>query len=71
MNMTLPEYISEIGDEEAAKRFAVPVRTIQSWRRRERYPRPLQARRIVEASEGRLTLDGVYQAEAKAATNAA
>lgn len=58
--MTLPEYIADLGDEAAAQLFDVRVRTVQSWRRRERYPRPEQAERIVRLSNGKVNYEGVY-----------
>lgn len=60
MYKTLPEFITEIGDAEAARLFQAPMRTIQSWRRRERTPRPAQAPMIIEASGGRVTYEGIY-----------
>lgn len=60
MNKTLPDFITEIGDAEAARLFRSPMRTIQSWRRRERTPRPSQATMIIEASGGRVTYEGIY-----------
>ncbi len=41
------------------------LRAVQSWRRRERYPRADQARRIVEVTEGRVDFSGIF-AEARA-----
>lgn len=40
----------------------VPLRTVQSWRRRERMPRPEQAREIVKLAGGRVTFEGIYGA---------
>lgn len=57
---TLPEFIAEIGDPAAADLFSVPVRTIASWRRRERTPRPAQAQQIVERTQGRVTFEGIF-----------
>ena len=60
MSMTLSEYIAEIGDAEAARRFGAKVRTVQSWRRRERYPRRTEVAGILAASDGRLSVEGIY-----------
>lgn len=62
--MTLPDFIAELGDEEAARLLDAPLRTVQSWRRRERKPRPAQAARIIAAAEGRLDYAGIYGAPA-------
>jgi hypothetical protein len=58
--MTLPEFISDIGDEAASALFEVPERTIASWRRRDRYPRRTQAVLIVERTFGRVDYEGIY-----------
>jgi len=62
----LPELIAEVGDAEFARLVSAPVRTVQSWRRRERLPRPEQARKIVRQWAGQITLDGIYGIEAAA-----
>lgn len=58
--MDLPAYIEQLGDEEAAKRFNVPIRTVASWRRGERKPRPKQAEKIISDSGGKVTFEGIY-----------
>lgn len=58
--MTLTDLLIELGDSAAAELFGVKVRTIQSWRRGERYPRPEQAWVIVARSEGRVDYAGIY-----------
>lgn len=58
--MTLPAFIAHLGDEVASKLFQTELRTIQSWRRRERYPRPKQAQQMVAVADGRLTMQGIY-----------
>lgn len=63
--MRLTEYIKQVGDEAAAQLFEVKIRTAASWRRRERMPRPEQARRIVERSP--VTMDGIYELGEEAA----
>lgn len=60
MNLSLPDFIAKLGDERAAELFDVKVRTVQSWRRRERYPRPDQARRIVAAAGGEVSYAGIF-----------
>jgi hypothetical protein len=56
--MGLVEYIEQIGDAKAAKLWNVEERTVQSWRLRERTPRPNHAARIVETSP--VTYEGIY-----------
>lgn len=58
--MNLKTYIETLGDDAAAKLFGVKSRTVQSWRRGERSPRPEQARKIVKKSGGKLSLEAVY-----------
>lgn len=60
MILLLPQLIAEIGDAEFAALHSIPVRTVQSWRRRERLPRPEQARAIVRLANGRISFDGIY-----------
>lgn len=60
MSLLLPQLIAEIGDTEFAEMLGAPVRTVQSWRRRERLPRPEQAREIVRIANGRINFDGIY-----------
>ena len=58
--MTLPEYIREVGDEAAARTFRAPLRTVQSWRRQERFPRLRRANEIVALTDGVVSLGGIY-----------
>lgn len=58
--MTLQEFIARKGDAVIAQQLGAKPRTVASWRRGERLPRPHQARRLVELSEGALSLDAVY-----------
>lgn len=58
--MTLPDFIAEIGDDKASEIFMVPKRTVQSWRRRERCPRPSKASEIIAATGGRVAYAGIY-----------
>lgn len=58
--MELKKYIQKQGDDKCAQLFNVKPRTVASWRRGERYPRPDQANLIVEATKGEVTLAGIY-----------
>lgn len=58
--MSLPDYILKVGDEAAAASFGVKVRTVQSWRRRDRYPRVEQAREIVRLTRGEVDFSGIF-----------
>lgn len=58
--MTLSKLISDMGDAAAAALFGVKLRTVQSWRRRERYPRPEMAWKIVEKAGGRVDYAGIF-----------
>lgn len=58
--LSLPEYIQQVGDEAASILFGVKRRTVESWRRKERHPRPEQARLIVKKSP--VTMEGIYGA---------
>ena len=73
MTMQLPDLIAEIGDAEFGRLVGAPVRTVQSWRRRERLPRPEQARQIVRLAAGRISFEGIYgnPARGEEATHAA
>jgi uncharacterized protein YjcR len=58
--MNLPDYIKKYGDKSCASLFQVKVRTVASWRRRERFPRQKQAEKIIELTNGILSMDGIY-----------
>ena len=58
--MNLRDFLKEIGDNTAAKLIGVKPRTIASWRRGERFPRPDQVARILRASKGRVDYKGIY-----------
>lgn len=60
--MKFKTYIQQHGDEKCAQIFNVKPRTVASWRRGERYPRPEQARNIVEKTFGEVTLSDIYEA---------
>jgi hypothetical protein len=59
--MRLPEYISKIGVEKFTKMLRdcdVKKRTVISWQRMERRPRPEIAQVIVERTP--VTMEGIY-----------
>lgn len=58
--MNLRDFLKELGDSEAADLLDVPQRTVASWRRGERIPRPHQAARIVRLTHGRVDYAGIY-----------
>lgn len=60
MSLSLPDFIARLGDEKAAELFGVKLRTVQSWRRRERMPRAEQARRIICAADGEVSYAGIF-----------
>jgi hypothetical protein len=61
MKTTLPQFIAEMGDAEISRRLnGTPIRTIQSWRRRERRPRLAQAQELINLSDGRLDFQAIY-----------
>ena len=63
--LTLPEFIKLTGVDNAAKLFGVPPRTIVSWRRRDRFPKPENARKILDIAAtheyGPLTYESIYK----------
>lgn len=58
--MRLPDYIDQIGVTRFAKQFKVKPRTVSSWKRMERRPRPEKAQEIVEKTP--VTMEGIYGA---------
>jgi len=56
----LPDYIKQVGAARFAKQFKVKKRTVESWRRMERRPRPEKAQEIVEKTP--VTMEGIYGA---------
>lgn len=58
--MRLPDYIEQVGAERFAKQFKVKRRTVESWKRMERRPRPEKAQEIVEKTP--VTMEGIYGA---------
>ena len=58
--MDLPAYIKSVGDARASELFGEPVRTVKSWRYRDRRPRPETAQKIVAATNGEVTLADIY-----------
>lgn len=63
--MTLVEFIEETGDEACSQLWGVELRTVQSWRRRERTPRRRKASLIVSTSP--VTWEGIYRPQEEAA----
>lgn len=61
--MNLSTYIQKNGDTYCAKLFNVTRRTIASWRRAERVPRPEKAIEIVAATKGKIDVSGMYGRE--------
>lgn len=57
----LSKLISDMGAEEFADRFGVSVRASKSWQYGERLPRARQAQRLVDKSNGTLSLTMIYQ----------
>ena len=53
-NTRFQQYISQIGDHAAAKKFFISKRTAQSYRLGERQPRLCQVPRLIKSSEGAL-----------------
>lgn len=71
MKTTLPQFIAEIGEAEISRRLnGTPIRTIQSWRRRERRPRLAQAQELIDVSDGRLDFQAIYGPDSDSATAA-
>lgn len=58
--MDLSTFIEKVGDERASKLFKVSRRTAQSWRLRERLPRPKQVPKIIKGSGGELSYESIY-----------
>jgi hypothetical protein len=56
--MRLPDYIKQVGARRFAKQFKVKERTVVSWARMERRPRPEKAQEIVEKTP--VTMEGIY-----------
>lgn len=60
VEMRLPDYITQVGPAKFAKTFKVKKRTVISWQRMERRPRPETAQLIVEKTP--VTMEGIYGA---------
>jgi len=58
--MKLPEYIQLVGDQAFATLIGVSPHTARSWRKKERTPRPEQARKIVKKTP--VTMADIYGA---------
>lgn len=61
--LTLPQFIEKVGDQAAADLFGVERRTVESWRRRERFPRVEMSRYIVKVTNGEVSYVGIYHDE--------
>lgn len=61
--MDFVEYLTKIGDAQAARLFGVEKRTAKSWRLLERRPRAEQAQMIVKKSP--VTYASIYGARPK------
>lgn len=59
-DMKLKAYIEWKGEPYCAELFGVKIRTIASWRRGERRPRPDQANEIVRLTRGTVQLEDIY-----------
>ncbi len=67
---TLKDFLTKVGDNQAADLIGVTPRAVAAWRRGERFPRPAQAERIVRIAEkhpaGPVNYSGIYQRSAAA-----
>lgn len=57
---TLKEYIEFIGTEPAAELFGCSPATTKSWRYGLRQPSIKQAKKIIQASGGKLDFESIY-----------
>jgi len=58
--VSLKEYISALGDEQAAKVLGISARAARSYRTGHRLPRPAIAAQMVKRSKGKLTMQAIY-----------
>ena len=58
--MKLIDYIKTVGDAVAAEQFGVEIRTIRSWKWRDRRPRPRKAHEIERATKGVVKVSECY-----------
>ena len=61
VSVNLDTYIKQLGDVEAASLFCVKLRTIESWRRGERFPRREKALSIQDLTLGAVSFAECYQ----------
>lgn len=61
--ISLPDYITKVGEEKFSADYGVTVRAAQSYRFRQRRPRREAAQRIVEDGRNPLTWDSVLSYE--------
>ena len=59
--MELCVYICKRTDKKVAELLGVPIRTVQSWRRLQRSPNPVQSLKIVEKTKGVVDWEGIYR----------
>ena len=60
VTMNLPEYINTIGPTAAQTLFTAAPATIKAWRLGYRIPSPEAARRIIDATGGKLGWNDIY-----------
>jgi len=62
---TLKDFLTNVGDDAAAALIGVTPRAVAAWRRGERFPRPVQADRIVRIAKnhpaGPVDYAGIYK----------
>jgi len=58
--LTLQAYIREHGVNKAAKLLGQPVKAVINWRNLDRCPRPETAFKIVAATKGVVSYEGIY-----------
>lgn len=58
--ITLSDYITSMGDAKAAEVLGETERAVADWRRETRVPATIKARKLMERSQGVLTMEGIY-----------
>lgn len=59
--MNITEYIKSVGVPVIAKQIGVTERAVQSWKLRQRKPRPEDAMKLVELSGGMISFSSIYR----------
>ena len=59
-NITLSEYIQQVGHKKVAKMVGASASTVQAWRYHNRVPRVIQAKKLIDSSHGFLTWESIY-----------